>query len=149
MPHDDQVDRRFREMIKAEFGDVAGTRAPGEPAPDSGPQESGRGFFRKELPDPIEYFNLSAEIDRATPGHVERWYPPTPDPIGWPPRRIMVAVGFMAVPLLLGIVAALGVVIPGTITIGAVLIFAAGLALLLLSIPRRWPNDEDAWSDSL
>lgn len=143
---DDQMDRRFREMIKAEFGDVAGTRAPDDPAPTFAPpatQPARQGLFRRKLPDPIEYFNLGEAIDRVDPAELESWHPPEPEPIGRPRGKVIVAILCLVIALLMGVISAAGINLPGGLAIIGVLVFAAGLALLLWSIPRRWPGDEE------
>ena len=61
-----QVDQRFRELIRAEFGDVAGTWDLGDADPPPlAPPPVRRFRPARKLPDPIEYFNLGQEIDWA------------------------------------------------------------------------------------
>ena len=64
---DEEFDRRFQALIRAEFGDVAGAGPPGEPAaPPKADRPQSRRFGARKLKDPIEYFNLSKAIEEAT-----------------------------------------------------------------------------------
>lgn len=136
MTNDDELDRRFRELIRTEFGDVAGARDPDEadPPPWSPPP---RQRFQRPLPDPIEYFNLSQAIDETEPDDdFERWNPPV-ERFARPPMRVLAGSVLLLTVLALGAVVLAGWR-PGS-AVGIVIVVAGGLGLglLLSALPRR------------
>lgn len=140
---DEDLDRRFREMIRAEFGDVAGARHPddAEPAAWSPPPKK---RFQRPLPDPIEYFNLSQAIDQTEPDDdFERWDPPTDTKLPRPPIRVAVGVVLVVATVMMGAMVLAGWR-PGTGPgIAISLVGGLGLALLLSALPRRRHIDGD------
>lgn len=141
--NDDELDQRFRDLIRAEFGDVAGTRSPGEADPPPLAPPPVRRFGVRKLKDPIEYFNLSQAIEAATPDEdFERWSPPVDASIH-PSRRVWVGIGVLVVTLIGGVVLSINHA-PGVVTTVVVLLgTGSGLALLLSSLPRRRHLDGD------
>ncbi|MFB9620082.1 hypothetical protein [Brooklawnia cerclae] len=137
----DDTDRRFRELIRAEFGNVAGANEPGDADPSPPfPHPSRRNV---PLPDPIDYFNLSDAIDRAVPDdETEHWDPPVDASPIHLPRRAMVGGVIVAVGLLLGIAAMAGVRLPLAGGIATVACIGAGMALLLSTLPLGQGRDD-------
>ena len=136
---DEEVDRRFQALIRAEFGDVAGSGPPAEPvgSPKVDPPQSRR-FGARKLKDPIQYFNLSKAIEDANPDEDhERWHPPVELSWGRPRLRVIIGVALLVVTLLTGILVLAGLR-PGVwLAVAAALAAALGLALLFSALPRR------------
>lgn len=141
---DEEYDQRFRDLIRAEFGDVAGVRAPGqEPDPEpEAPQPRPRRFGARKLPDPIEYFNLEQEIAHATPDpdDIERWTPDDPAPLGRPPIRVMVGILLVVAAMLVGVMVLAGSRPGWVVGIATVVVGGVGLALLLSALPKSGPD---------
>lgn len=141
---EDEIDRRFRELIRAEFGDVAGARAPDEAAPPPPPPNppSSRRFSVRKLKDPIEYFNLSEALEHATPDDDhERWRPPVDQLRSRPRLRVLIGIALVTVTLLMGMLALVGLnpgLLAGLVTAAA---GAVGLGLLFSALPRRRDDD--------
>lgn len=143
MSSDEDLERRFRELIRAEFGDVAGARLPGEaePAPWSPPPR--RRFQRRPLPDPIEYFNLSQAIEETEPDDdFERWNPPVDARLPRPPLRGLLGAVLVLGTMLLGVMVLAGW--RSHLALGLILVSGGiGLGLLLSTIPRHRDIDGD------
>lgn len=140
----DEVDERFRELIRTEFGDVAGSRAPGEPEPAPIVSPPPRRLFgSRKLPDPIEYFNLSQAIEETPEDYdFEPWSPPVEAASGRPRLRVLAGVALLVAAMLMGALVLAGLR-PGVMVNIACLISAGtGLALLFSALPGR--NDLDA-----
>lgn len=143
---EDEIDRRFRELIRAEFGDVAGARAPGEAAPPPPPPNppASRRFSVRKLKDPIEYFNLSEALEHATPDDDhERWRPPVDLTWDRPRLRVLIGVALVTVTLLMGMLVLIGMnpgVWAGIVTAAG---GAVGLGLLFSALPRRRDDSGD------
>ena len=142
MPDNDDIDRRFEEMIRAEYGNVPGSGEYIEAASIPVKPVRPRTWFsrRKPLPDPIEYFNLSAEIDKAIPDEPERWIPPTPERIHPLPLRIKLAISLLVFAIAASLLLLAGVPIPMWARFGIVISFSGGLVILLRAIPHRYRN---------
>jgi len=136
---DEEFDRRFQALIRAEFGDVAGAGPPGEPAaPPKADRPQSRRFGARKLKDPIEYFNLSKAIEEATPddGH-ERWRPPVESSWGRPRLKVIIGVALLVTTLLTGILVLAGLR-PGVwLAVLTALAACLGLALLFSALPRH------------
>lgn len=140
---DDELDQRFRDLIRAEFGDVAGTRSPGETEPPPLAPPPARRFGARKLKDPIEYFNLSQAIEAATPDEDhERWNPPV-DASVRPPKRVWVGVGVLVATIVVGVVLSANHTPSGATTVIVLIGSGTGLALLLSGVPRRRSVDGD------
>lgn len=135
------VDQRFREMIRAEFGDVAGSRDPDDVEPPPlAPPPVRRFRATRKLPAPIEYFNLSDEIERATPDEdFERWNPPTSKGLGLGPLSAKAIVGIVCLLATIGLgIAVLAGLRPGVpVGVAALMLTGLGVGLLLSTVPRH------------
>ena len=144
--NEDQIDRRFEELIKAEYGNVPGSGAYQEPAVE--PTRPARKHFgrQKPLPDPIEYFNLSAEIERAEPDD-PGWTPPAPSPLAQFRRRTVIAIACLVVAGVCFVLMLAGQALPEWLKIAAGTSFALGLILLLTAIPKHRDEYDDDLGD--
>ena len=136
---DEEFDRRFQALIRAEFGDVAGAGPPGEPAaPPKADRPQSRRFGARKLKDPIEYFNLSKAIEQATPDDDhERWRPPVESSWGRPRLKVIIGVALLVTTLLTGILVLAGLR-PGVwLAVLTALAACLGLALLFSALPRH------------
>lgn len=136
---DEEFDQRFRELIRAEFGDVAGSRDPrdiAEPPPWAPPQP--HRFGVRKLKDPIEYFNLSKAIEETTPDDdFDRWDPPVDVPLGRPRIRVIIGVLLLVAVLLLAVAVLAGLRPDWWVGAVTLLGLGFGLGLLLSALPRR------------
>lgn len=139
------VDQRFRELILAEFGDVAGARDPDDvDPPPLAPPPVRRFRPAKKLPDPIEYFNLTDEIERATPDEdFERWNPPVGKTFGPLPARAIVGIVLLVATVALGIAVLAGFASGLPVGIIALASAGIGIGLLLSTLPRHRDVDGD------
>lgn len=146
--NDDEFDQRFRELIRAEFGDVAGSRGPNDadPPPLAPAPVPPRRFGARKLRDPIEYFNLSQAIEQSEPDDdFERWRPPGESILAHPPKaRVAVGIVLLVICLLVGVVVLAGWRPVWWIGLSTVLVAGAGLALLLSALPRTRDDGDGA-----
>lgn len=142
---DEEFDQRFRDLIRAEFGDVAGSEEPGKRVapPPWVPPKSGR-FGARKLKDPIEYFNLSNAIEETTPDDDhERWDPPIDASLGRPRPRVVIGVVILAGVLLVAVAVLAGLHPPWWLATAALVGLGFGLSLLLSALPRHRNDDGD------
>lgn len=142
MTSDEELDRRFRELIRSEFGDVAGARDPDEadPPPWSPPP---RQRFQRPLPDPIEYFNLSQAIDETEPDDdFERWNP-AGERLSRPRLRVLIGALLVLLAVSLAAMVLAGWRPSTAVSVLIVVISGLGLGLLLSSLPRWRHIDGD------
>ena len=134
-----QVDQRFRELIRAEFGDVAGTRDPGDADPPPlAPPPVRRFRPARKLPDPIEYFNLGQEIDWAEPDEdFERWRPTPPLTTGGLPLRGLFGIALLLVTVAIAVAVLVGLPTRWPVGIGALVCAGVGFGLLFSLLPRH------------
>lgn len=143
---DDEMDQRFREMIRAEFGDVAGSRSSNEEADPSvpSPPPQARRFGVRKLKDPIEYFNLSRAIEEAaTDDDHERWDPPGDASLRRPRLRVVIGAALLVVALVMGVMVLAGLRPDWWVGLLTLLAAGFGLGLLLSALPRHRDDDGD------
>lgn len=138
---DAEFDQRFRELIRAEFGDVPGSRGPGEDAAPPTvvrPPQPGR-FGVRKTKDPIEYFNLSRAIEEVTTpdDDHDRWDPPVDASLGHPRARVVIGVALLAATLLMGVAVLAGLRPAWWVGVITLLGFGLGLGLLFSALPRH------------
>jgi hypothetical protein len=134
-------DDRFRDLVRQEFG----TEVPGEAPPEP---EPARAPYR-----PADFFSLDRALAEAdgTPDPWDAFSPPEEPRFGRPPVMVLVGAVLVAGAVVLGFLGAFVVRLPKWAGIGGGIAFGVGLAVLLLSIPRRrekeystWPYDDGA-----
>lgn len=136
-PHDDDVDARFRRIIDAEFGqpdDLPPTprQRPGAATPTT-PGTTG------------EPFNLARALDEAVPDAPdEPFEPPVAEPVRLPSGRAGAGLALVTAAMAVWVLTSLTDRLPPWTGVAAALAFAAGLAVLLSSLPRA---GRDPWDD--
>lgn len=139
---DHDIDRRFRELIQQEYGNVGGSGV--DDVSYVAKPAYRRTIFgkKKPLPDPIEYFNLEQAIDNAVVDDEPGWTPPPAEPIGRLPRKAICGLALMALSFVCSIIAMISSM--AWLRYPTVFCFAAGLIVLLTLIPRSWGDSSDS-----
>ena len=125
-------DDRFRELIRAEFGDEVPPRRHG---------------FRRSRPSARQVprdFSMSEALDRNAPTD-DSWaaWDPTPEPLGRPRRILVVGWTLLGIAVAVGLISLGGLELPGVVAMGMALSAATGLALLIAAIPRHRPGGDE------
>lgn len=136
-PHDDDVDARFRRIIDAEFGQPDGLPSGTRPQPPTAIPTVPRGAG--------EPFNLARALDEAVPDAPdEPFEPPAAEPVRLPSGRAGAGLALVTAAMAVWVLTSLTDRLPPWTGVAAALAFAAGLALLLSSLPRA---GRDPWDD--
>ena len=137
---------RFAQLIQDEYGvAVEGPGVAEDAVHAAAKRQARRSAKAKPAPQPT-WFSLDKAIDAAEPEYEpwERFTPPTPPPLQRP-RSKLVIIGLVCLLVSFGIAVAglFGVATPLWLRGIGGLAVGAGLACLLLSVPRHRPRDLD------